>query len=303
MSVTVGITNISRASLHDGPGIRTVVYFKGCSLKCLWCHNPETISKNDEILYTPIKCIHCGRCIKICPENHKIEGNDMVLLRENCKRCKECVKNCPTGALASSKKQTTVAEVVKELMKDIHYYRQNGGITLSGGECLLQADACKEILEECKKEDIHTAIETALNVPWGNIEKVLPFCDLFFADLKILNSKKHKEFTGSENGLILENLKKLVDSGAKVTVRIPLIPTVNDSEEDIKLFAAFLCDFASKLCGIEVLRYNNLAESKYLILGKEFTDFGTPQSDDELKSFCSRLDTSLKNETTVYCIL
>lgn len=303
MSVTALISNISRASLHDGPGIRTVVYFKGCTLHCRWCHNPETIAKKNEILYAAVKCIHCGRCVRICPENHLLSGNDMIFLRDNCGVCGKCAEVCPSGAITVSGRKMTVAEVMKELLKDIHYYRQNGGITLSGGECLLQPDFCLELLKACKAHDIHTAIETALNVPWDHVEKVVSDCDLFFADFKIPDTQKHKMYTGVGNGMILSNLKKLAETDAKIIVRIPLIPGVNDSDGDIILFANALGVMADRLSGIEVLRYNNLAESKYIISGKRFADFGEPQTDHQLVSFCNRLEAAIAKRTPVYCVL
>ena len=304
MPLTANITNIARASLHDGPGIRTVVYFKGCGLRCSWCHNPETLTAENEILYAPIKCVHCGKCVEVCPAHHIIDGNDMVFLREGCQKCGRCAEACPSGALSVAGKQMEVANVMREIHKDVHYYTQSGGgVTLSGGECLLQADFCAELLEECKKEGIHTAIESALFIPWKNIEKVLPFCDFIFADFKIADAEKHRRFTSQDNRLILENLQKLALSVPnKVTVRIPLIPGVNDSPEDIAAFAEKLKPFANKLCGIEVLRYNTLAESKYIQIGKEYTDFGETQTDDYLLAFCDSLETALEHETKVYSV-
>ena len=304
MPLTANISNISRTSLHDGPGIRTVVYFKGCGLRCAWCHNPETLDAKKEILYTPIKCVHCGKCVEVCPSHHIIDGNDMVFLREGCEKCGRCAEICPSGALSIVGKQMTVGEVVCEIRKDAHYYKQSGGgVTLSGGECLLQADFCAELLRECKKEGIHTAIESALFVPWKNIEKVLPYCDFIFADFKIADIEKHKYYTGQDNRRILENLQGIVSFAPnKVTVRIPLIPGINDSKHDITTFAEKLKPFANKLCGIEVLRYNTLAESKYIQIGKEYTDFGETQTDDYLLAFCDSLETALEHETKVYSV-
>lgn len=304
MSLTATVSNISRCSLHDGPGVRTVIYFTGCALNCLWCHNPETIAASGEILFAPIKCVHCGRCIATCPEHHTIDGNDMVFLRDGCKKCGKCVDACPSGALSISKSNYTVEELLKQVLKEKHYFLQNGGVTLSGGECLLQADFCAALLQKCQEQGIHTAIETALFVPWKNIETVLPFCDFIFADCKLADSGKHKQYTGQDNTLILSNLQKLVKAAPKkVTVRIPLIPGVNDSERDLHAFADALKAFAEDLNGIEILRYNNLAESKYTISGKAFTDFGKPQTDDVLLAYCNKLEDHLEKKTTVYCTL
>ena len=305
MSLIASITNISRASLHDGPGIRTVVYFKGCGLRCKWCHNPETLDAKQEILFAPVKCIHCGKCVHLCPSHHVIQGNDMVFLREGCKKCGSCAAACPSGALSIAGKPMDVEEVMREIRKDIHYYRQSGGgVTLSGGECLLQADFCKALLKACKKEGIHTAIESALFVPWVQVEKVLPLCDFIFADLKIADTEKHKQFTTQGNQLILENLQKMVSAvPGKATLRIPLIPGVNDSPEDITAFADKLKPFADKLCGIEVLRYNTLAESKYIQIGKKYTDFGQAQKDDFMLAYCESLGAALEHKTNVFTVL
>ena len=305
MSLIAQITNISRASLHDGPGIRTVIYFKGCGLRCSWCHNPETLTEGPEILFAPVKCIHCGKCNEICPTHHIIEGNDITFIREGCTRCGRCVEVCPSGALSVSGQQMTVDDVMNEIRKDIHYFKQSGGgVTLSGGECLLQADFCSVLLQKCKEEEIHTAIESALFVPWSNIEKVLPFCDFFFADFKIGDDPKHKQYVGQSNELILSNLKKLVEKAAnKVTIRIPLIPGVNDTQKDISDFKEKLFPLAKGLKGIEVLRYNPLAQSKYFQLGKRYTDFGEAQTEEHLLNYCELLEQALEHKTKVYTLL
>ena len=304
MPLSAVISNISRCSVHDGPGIRTVVYFKGCGLRCLWCHNPEAVSPEKEILYAPTKCLHCGRCLAVCPDHHKIVGNDMAFLREGCLACGKCAEVCPSGALTLCGKDMTVSEVMAEIKKDLHYYRQNGGVTLSGGECLLRPDFVAALLEECKKLSVHIALETALFVPWKNVEKVLPYLDFIFADLKIPDGAKSEKYTGQGNGLIIENLKKLASAAQKkVTVRIPLIPAVNDSDGDIAGFTAILSDIAPDLAGVEVLRYNNLAESKYLISGKRYNDFGEPQTDAELTAFCDRLRSALSDKCPVFCVI
>ena len=305
MSLIANITNIARTSVHDGPGIRTVVYFKGCGLRCKWCHNPETLDGNQEVLFAPVKCIHCGRCVDLCPSHHIVQGNDLVFLRDGCKKCGNCVAVCPSGALSIVGTRMNVAEVMREVRKDAHYYAQSGGgVTLSGGECLLQADFSAELLKTCKEQKIHTAIESALFVSWAQIAKILPFCDFIFADFKIADPEKHRQYTGQDNRLILENLQKLaLTVPQKVTVRIPLIPGINDSQADLAAFAKALNPFAENLCGIEVLRYNTLAQSKYLQAGKEYTGFGQAQTDDFLLAYCDALETALEHNIKVYtCI-
>ena len=302
MSLSAVITNISRASLNDGPGIRTVVYIKGCGLRCAWCHNPETLSDEPEILFAPVKCIHCGRCVTLCPDHHVIRDGELTFIRDGCIKCGKCAAVCPAGALSVSGMRRTVEEVMDEIRKDVSYFRESdGGVTLSGGECLRQSAFCAEVLRRCREEEIHTAVETALFVPFSAVEAVLPFCDLFFADLKIPDSEKHKRYTGRDNRLITENLAALTKAAPRrVIVRIPLIPGVNDAPEDVAGFAARLLPLAERLKGVEVLRYNTLAVSKYALCGKGYTDFGATQTDEALRSFCAALEAAVEKRTRVY---
>jgi len=298
MSLIASVSNISRGSLHDGPGVRTVIYFKGCGLRCRWCHNPETLSFETDILYAPIKCIHCGKCVSICPQHHVIQGNDMVFLRDGCAKCGKCVSACPSGALSASGEKKTLESVWKEIEKDIHFYQvSGGGVTLSGGECLLQAEFCAALLEKCREKGVHTAIESALFVPWGSLEQVLPFCDLFLCDMKIADPDKHRLYTGQDNRLILENFRQLTQRApGRVLLRTPLIPGVNDSEEDMRLMADAIRDFAHNLKGIELLKYNALAESKYMLAGMEYERFGEEaQSNEQVAALCAVLKQSLGN--------
>lgn len=301
MSLRAKITNIARTSLHDGPGVRTVVYFKGCNLRCAWCHNPETHALSAEVLYAPTKCICCGRCISLCPEHHSVGADKAVFTRQGCKSCGNCAEACPTGALSLSAKEMTLEEVLSHVKKDLPYYKATGGgITLSGGECLLAPDFCAELLAECKSLGIGTLVESAFCVPRENIERVLPHCDLFYGDLKMADSEKHRAYTGQPNGLILENLSALARSAPKrLTVRTPLIPGVNDSGEDIRLLGRTLLPFAHLLAEVKLLRYNDLAESKYRQLGRKYRDFGAPQSDGELSGLCALLENSLEGKAKV----
>ena len=253
MCITVPVTNISRGSLHDGPGVRTVIYFKGCTLHCRWCHNPETISTKRQILQVKSKCIHCGKCVETCPEHYKISGNDIKYIREGCLVCGKCAEACPALALTLCPETMSVDKLFSEIKKDIHYYKtSNGGVTFSGGECGLSAEFVAEIAQKCKSEGIHTAVESAFHVPWQSVEKVLPFIDLFFADFKIPDSEKHKEFTGQGNSLILENIRKISVVHNNIILRIPVIPGVNDSQDDIDLFAETIKTFSGGVKEIEL---------------------------------------------------
>lgn len=275
---------------------------KGCQLRCKWCHNPETFLAGEDILFLPVKCIHCGRCVAVCPEHHLILGDQMVYLRENCLRCGKCADACPAGALNRCSREMTVEQVMDEVRKDLHFYRQTGGgVTLSGGECLLQPDFSASLLEACKQENIHTAIETALFVPWKNVERVLPFTDLVYGDLKIPHREKHRFYTGQDPQLIWENLRKLSHLPCRLILRVPLIPGVNDSPQDMGDFAAIIRTFGKNIEGIELLRYNHLAESKYEIIGMSFAGFGKEtQSDEVLKALSAELEKEIAHSFPVF---
>lgn len=291
MSVSAPITNISKCSVHDGPGVRTVVYFKGCPLRCAWCHNPETFSASAQVLYASSKCIHCGECVAVCPAHHTVVGNDMVFQREGCTLCGNCVKACPSLALSLCGEKMTVDDLFAKIMKDRHYYSASGGgVTFSGGECLLHSHFVAQIAEKCKAERIHTAVESAFFVPWENVERVLPFIDLFFADLKIADPQKHRKFTGQDNRLIIDNITGLSEAHPNIILRIPVIPGVNDSCEDIDGFADIIRTFGKGVREIELLRYNNLAESKYESAGEAYVKFADdPQTDAEMQKLCAAL--------------
>lgn len=291
MSVRALISNISRGSLHDGPGIRTVVYFKGCLLRCAWCHNPETFSSKKEVLFHPSKCIHCGACIEVCPDCHRVVGNDISFLRENCTACGKCAAACPSMALTVCGEEKTIEQLWDDIQKDCAYYAASGGgVTFSGGECLLQAEAVAQLAALCRSHGISVAVESALFVPWENIRQVLPHISLFYADLKLADTDAHHRFTGQHNHLILDNLHKLSQAHSNVTVRIPVIPGVNDTTEEFLKFSHILHSLGSGVTQVELLKYNTLAGSKYHGLGKEFSAFSEfPQSDQQMQSLCSFL--------------
>lgn len=304
MSVTANITNISRCSLHDGPGLRTVVYFKGCTLHCMWCHNPETISSKKEIMFRPEKCICCGKCIEVCPGSYRIKNGKIDFLRENCKGCGKCAEECPSTAISIAGNSMTVDEALSEIAKDAHYYTENGGgVTFSGGECLLQADFTAKLAKKCKEANISTAIESAFFVPYANTEKVLPYIDFIFADLKIPDDKLHQKYTGASNELIIENIRKISNIHKCITIRIPLIPGVNDSEESMKAFSQIINTFGNGIVGVELLKYNYMAGSKYRLVGRQYTDFGgASQSDERVEILCQVLKENLSDKINVYFV-
>ena len=296
MSVSAKISNIARGSLHDGPGVRTVIYFKGCGLRCRWCHNPETFSKKREILFTPSKCISCGACSAVCPEHHTAGENGVTFLRDGCTACGRCADVCPTLALSLCGEDMDTDTVFTAVEKDLTYYTaSHGGVTFSGGECLLQPEAVAALARRAQELGLSTAVETALFVPWENVRQVLPYISLFYADLKLADAEKHRHYTGQDNGLILENLQKLSIEHSNITVRIPVIPGVNDTAEDLDGFARILRGLGPGVKQVELLKYNILGASKYDAIGRAWMRFAdTPQSDEEMKRLCTALEQQCK---------
>ena len=291
MSVTAPITNISGCSLHDGPGVRTVVYFKGCPLSCRWCHNPETKARRRQILYIPTKCIQCGACVALCPEHHVIRDGQMVYLREGCTGCGRCAESCPSLALNLCGEDKTVDEVFDRIVKDRHYYdASGGGVTFSGGECLLHTPFLELLAGKCHDAGIHTAIESAFFVPWDRIAPMIPLTDMFYGDLKIADPEKHRTYTGQRNDLIVENIRRLSREHSNIILRIPVIPGVNDSEEDLESFGQIIRSFGPGVKEVELLKYNPLARSKYDFLGDNYTSFSdAPQTDGRMEQLRSLL--------------
>lgn len=266
------VFDVQRFSIHDGPGIRTTVFLKGCTLRCLWCHNPESQKREPELGFFSHKCTMCGACKKVCEK----------AFERGCVRCGKCAEVCPTGARELFGKERSGEEVFSVIKRDKEYYlTSGGGVTVSGGEPLLQADFCAEILRLCKEAGIHTAVETAGNVPWENFLKVLPFCDLFLYDVKVMDEDKHRELTGSDNKLILANAEKLRALKKDILFRTPVVPGYNDDQMD--KIAAF--------CGKnhELLAYHEIGKSKYQALGREYTVVTRPPSMEEMKSLAERV--------------
>jgi len=278
------IFNIQRFSVYDGPGIRTVVFFAGCNLKCMWCHNPESISNRQQLKYNSDQCIirtsfeACGKCFDLCENKaHEIKGGVHVIDRTKCKVCLNCTKECYAEALVPVHRLMTVPELEKSVLSDEEYYKQsNGGVTFSGGEPMIQVEFLAEILKVCKNHGIHTAIDTAGAVKFEDFEKILPYCDLFLYDIKAYNNDIHKKLTGISNELILENLIKLSKISDSIWVRIPVIPEINTSE--MENIAEFLSKI--KIAKCEFMPYHKLGEGKYKSLGLTGENkFGTPSDD------------------------
>ena len=263
------IFEIKRFAVHDGPGIRTTVFFKGCPLNCMWCHNPEGIAYGPEIALFERKCVSCGECFRICPVHKLGENGAHQINRENCRQCLACVNGCMPQALKVYGIEYKAEELLETVRSDSDFYSESGGgITCSGGEPLMQPDFLVEFLSLCKDALFHTAVDTSGMAAWSSFEKILPFTDLFLYDIKHIDGEEHKKIAGGDNRLILDNLKMLSDSGAAVEVRMPVIPGLNDDEECIQRTAELLKGIKT-LTLIRPLAYNRLLESKYASIGKE----------------------------------
>jgi pyruvate formate lyase activating enzyme len=245
------IFDIKRYAIHDGPGIRTTVFFKGCLLNCPWCHNPEGKAREQEFMWWKEKCIGCRDCQNACTKGAISFSDDSFLLEETkCDLCGACADACHLQALKLAGEKMTVARVRKEIEKDVSFYDESGGgVTLSGGEPLMQPDFCRHVLKVCQELDIHTVVDTCGHVDSDVLLDISKHVDLFLYDLKVIDDKKHTTFTGVSNRLIMENLKRLSQSGRRIIVRFPLVPGVNDDEKDV----SELGEFVSSLKGIEEL--------------------------------------------------
>ena len=250
------IFDIQRNSFVDGPGIRTTVFFKGCNLKCAWCHNPESQSTKPQIMFYNDKCSGCGRC-------RNVTENDADFI-------------CFNDAKEICGKEYTSDEVLNEVLKDkVFYENSKGGVTFSGGECMLQIDFLLEILKKCKENGIHTAVDTAGHIPWADFEKIISYTDLFLYDIKAMNDEIHKEYTGVSNSLILENLAKLLALKSAVWVRVPVIPGVNDTKMEMEKIKSFFetNGYPEK---VELLPYHSMGEHKYAALNRKSENFVVP---------------------------
>jgi pyruvate formate lyase activating enzyme len=263
---TAVVFNIMRFSTQDGPGIRTTVFFKGCPLSCWWCHNPESQSPHPELLYLEERCRHCGDCVVACPQ-HAIEAVEgSVRTSALCRRCGQCTEVCHAEARQLAGRRLTVGELVTEIEKDRVFFEQSGGgVTLSGGEPLAQPRFVSALLGACRDRGIPTVLETCGYAPSRVFVTVALLADLVLFDLKLMDPARHKQYTGVSNRRILGNLEQLVARGRPVTVRIPVMPGINDADDDIRQFARYLA--ALPVTRVELLPYNNIGAGKYKRLG------------------------------------
>lgn len=272
------VLNVQRFSTHDGPGIRTTVFLKGCSNSCSWCHNPESLRLPPELQLFPDRCIGCGRCLVVCPHScHEQAGDERVFHRERCAACGTCAAECFSGALVMAGRPMTVDQVMAEVLADRPYYRHSGGgATFSGGEPLLQRSFLQQLLEACRESGVHTAVETAGSYPWSWLEPVLPLIDLVMYDLKVLDPEKHALYVGNDGRRIRANLEEVSRTGVPLIVRTPVIGMVNDTEEEIGGIARLIRGYDSLLY-YELLPYHPLGLSKRTSLGLPADDpFSAP---------------------------
>lgn len=258
------IFDIQRSSFVDGDGVRTTVFFKGCNLKCKWCHNPEGINAQGQVLFYQERCTGCKKCISVCPNNGK-----------ECTLCGNCAIFCPTDARELCGREYGVQELFEIISRDkAMYLETGGGVTFSGGECMLQIDFLEEILKLCHQNGINTAVDTAGNVPFEYFERILPYTSTFLYDIKCASEERHIEGTGYTNRLIIENLNRLTGLGAQVVVRVPVIGGFNDSDGEMDAISRLLKD--KNIHRVELLPFHPMGEHKYEGLGLNYSEFKTP---------------------------
>ncbi len=259
------IFDIKKFAVHDGPGIRTTVFMKGCPLRCAWCHNPESWEREPEILFYEQRCIGCEKCFEACPSGAlRIEDGKRVYDRDRCRQCYACVQVCYAEATIKCGREVTVQDVMAEVEKDRPFYEHSGGgMTVSGGEPMMQEAFVFSLMKQAKETGIHTALDTSGFVRWEVLERFQEVTDLFLYDLKLVDEARHRACTGVSNQRILDNLKKLSRAGASLMIRMPIVPGYTDEEADIEAAGRFLSSLDGDRIRVRLLPYHRLAESKY----------------------------------------
>lgn len=282
------IFSILRGSLYDGPGIRTTVFFKGCNLRCLWCHNPEGLTPEPQLAYRAHLCINCGHCVVLCPHHvHSFSNGCHHVDFSACSGCGICASQCPADALEVYGKRMTVEQVMSIVLQDRHYYQDSGGLTLSGGEPLLQPAFAQGLLIEAKHNGLHTCVETAGCLSFSSLESIAGLVDLFLFDYKSASAENHRKLTGADNAQILANLDRLYRKGAKIRLRCPIVPGCNDTEAHFQSIAALHRQYPL-LDGIELMPYHDMGNSKAQAIGMKQT-FSHSAATPEQQSYWHRL--------------
>lgn len=279
MNNTTGITfNIQRFSTEDGPGIRTTVFFKGCPLCCAWCHNPEGLSPRPELMWYDVRCIAARDCLDTCPVGAlELTPQGMQVDRQRCDACGDCVEVCPAAALEVIGQTWTLDALLAQVQKDTVFYETSGGgVTLSGGEPMMQAEFVRELCGRCKEEGLHVALDTCGAVPWSRYEAVLPLVDLVLYDLKIFDGEQHRDATGIHNALILDNARCIAAAGMPMWIRTPVIPDYTDSEKNVAALGEFITAELPTVQRWDLLAYTNLGQPKYRRLDRHYLMEGAP---------------------------
>ena len=279
------VFNIDRMTVHNGPGLRTVVYLKGCPLRCLWCSTPESQKPHPEIAIYPDRCNHCGECVPVCPLHAiKLTKETISINRAQCDNCGKCAEVCYPEALKLLGQAMTVEKLLEEVKKDKVFYKHSGGgVTISGGEPLLVPEFLKRFLKACREEGINTGIDTCGHVPWENIEQVLPYTNFFLWDIKHMDPEKHREFTGVTNELILSNARAISKAGIPLYIRIPVIPGYTDSDHNIKAICKFALELHS-VVRVDLLFVHHLGKARYDSLNRVYPIADVPTiPNDELQ--------------------
>lgn len=284
------IFNIQKYNMYDGPGVRTLIFFKGCPLRCQWCSNPESQLRQYQVMYKKDVCVHCGTCARVCPVGvfKAPDANGYIINKEvECIGCRKCERECPVSALGVVGEQKTISELMQVVMEDKPFYETSGGgLTVGGGEPMMQPEALQNLLIACQQEGVNTAIETCGYARPETVAKIAGVCDLFLFDLKHMDPERHHELVGVRNESILANLKWLLENRANVKVRMPLLKGVNDNESELDAVIQFLKPYQDykNFKGIDILPYHKLGVHKYAQLGREYPIKGDPAlGDEELK--------------------
>lgn len=278
------IINIQKFSVHDGDGIRTTIFFKGCMLNCWWCHNPESQSFTPELLYNAERCTGCTRCMEVCPQHGiRMVNGQFLADRTKCDACGTCADACLNNAREVCGRTYTIKELIREIEKDQMFYEESGGgVTLSGGESMLQdPEYMEQLCRQLHRKGFNIAVDTCGFAPWSTYERVLPYVDTFLYDVKLIEPERHKKYMGQDNALILENLKKLSAAGANINLRIPLITPVNTSDQDIQDIISFLKENDIRIVKTNLLPYHNTGNHKYEKLGEEYKGINFERPTDE----------------------